>query len=643
MKTISDLGADNPPTTLYITFFIITFGYLMTKFAVLQKFGITYSNKKSKWQHTPSYATYTSISYVVILITFQILVLLFDNLQKHCGGYVSNKNIISILISSITSWGLIFSTTFFTINFLPLDWKSVFGNTIGYEISSRLYGLEKYETFFQKILNDPNDPTLKKKDGKLSKSLVDLLNTLLDKRYKNIKHFVNGMNVDKFTQFINISIYEKIIRDIPDDIVEKAKIPKENEDELDDKSKRIIRKGQDIKVANSMINALGDDAEPIEMDDDKTGAPAAPATEEAAAAAPATEEAAAPAPAAEEAAAPAPATEEAAAPAPEAPGAANTPSTNKEDIKGGANNELNNLSIPDISMELKEIEEKTDEPLSPELIKKINEITENINRIESSRTDKTTELLKLQNDNDSFEGDINELRTRIERLQKLDEDNKKAALQLEESNEDILSDEQEFEDELNQDILSEESELYNLITKLYKVILLKDLFGEFMWISLAGLLTILITYTKVLEEKCSVKSDSVFGGINKLFTSIGIPMGDYDNTRSQAEMQADAYNAAMSEIETQNQSGTQQFNEIDNRFTENNPETFALLKEDSNFNNTRKFNKKIQDNSFWKATKDPSSLELGEYNKYTSKKEAKDIKKRMRTQGVPFLTQQFNI
>ena len=623
MKTISDLGADNPPTTLYITFFIITFGYLMTKFAVLQKFGITYSNKKSKWKHTPSYATYTSISYVVILITVQILVLLFDNLQKHCGGYVSNKNIISILISSVTSWGLIFSTTFFTINFLPLDWKSVFGNTIGYEISSRLYGIEKYETFFQKILNDPNDPALKKKDGKLSKSLVDLLNTLLDKRYKNIKHFVNGMNVDKFTQFINISIYEKIIRDIPDDIIEKAKIPKENEDELDDKSKRIIRKGQDIKVANSMINALGDDAEPIKMDDDKTGAPTAPAAEEAAAAAPAAEEAAAAAPAAE--------------------AAANTPSTNKEDIKGGANNELNNLSIPDISMELKEIEEKTGEPLSPELIKKINEITENINRIESLRTDKTTELLKLQNDNDSFEGDINELRTRIERLQKLDEDNKKAALQLEESNEDILSDEQEFEDELNQDILSEESELYNLITKLYKVILLKDLFGEFMWISLAGLLTILITYTKVLEEKCSVKGDSVFGPINKIFTSIGIPMGEYDNTKSQAEMQADAYNAAMSEIETQNQSGTKQFNEIDNRFTENNPENFALLKEDSNFNNTRKFNKKIQDNSFWKATKDPSSLELGEYSKYTAKKEAKDIKKRMRTQGVPFLTQQFNI
>ena len=615
-NTISDLGVDNQPTTLYVAFFLITFGYLMAKFAIIQKFGVTYSNKKNKWQHTPSYSTYISISYVILLVIIQILVLLFDNLQRHCKGYVSNKNIISILISSITTWGLIFSTTFFTINFLPLDWKSVFGNTVGYEISSRLYGLDKYETFFQKILNDPNDPSLKKKNAKMSKSLVDLLNTLLDKRYKNVKHFVNGMTLDKFTQFINISIYEKIIKDIPDDIANKARIPKDKEDEegKDAKEKELSR-FRDQRVSTALIDALGENAEPVKSSADaETPAPAeTPATGE---------------------------TPAATAPA-ATPPASGTADTNKEDMKGGANNEIN---VTELGKQLQDIERKRNEPFTPELINKIRELSENIDTIERSRASKSNELLKLKQENDSFDDDINNLRLRIKELNTNNEENIKKERLLDESNKDILSEDQEFEEDLDQDILSEESELYNLISKLYKVIALKDLFGEFIWISLAGMLTILITYTKVLEEKCYPKADSVFGNINKLLQAVGLNSDPtYDKTKRDAEAQAAAYKASIEETQKENRAGTKQFKEIDSRFTKDNPENFALLKEDSNFNNTRTFNKKIQDNTFWKATKDPSSLELGEFDKNKTMDEVNNIKKRMRTQGVPFLTQQLNI
>ena len=171
-----------------------------------------------------------------------------------------------------------------------------------------------------------------------------------------------------------------------------------------------------------------------------------------------------------------------------------------------------------------------------------------------------------------------------------------------------------------------------------------------MWISLAGLLTILLSYTSVLEEKCVGKGDSVFSNMSTMVGEFGSQTNDiFGLNKADAEENKKSFEETIQETVEQAQKGTSNFKSIDDGFTRDNPENFTLLKETKKEETeieaqaNRSFYKTMQDNTFWKGIKDTSSLELGTYNSNQFNKEARDIKKRINTQGVPFLSQQFDL
>ena len=174
-----------------------------------------------------------------------------------------------------------------------------------------------------------------------------------------------------------------------------------------------------------------------------------------------------------------------------------------------------------------------------------------------------------------------------------------------------------------------------------------------MWISLAGLLTILLSYTSVLEEKCVGKGDSVFSNMSQMVGEFGSQTNDiFGLNKDEAEENKKSFEETIQETGEQIRQGTSNFKAIDDNFKADNPENFTLLKETKKEETekeeiepqaNRRFYKTMQDNTFWKGVKDTSSLELGTYNSNQFNKETRDIKKRIKTQGVPFLSQQFDL
>ena len=198
-----------------------------------------------------------------------------------------------------------------------------------------------------------------------------------------------------------------------------------------------------------------------------------------------------------------------------------------------------------------------------------------------------------------------------------------------------------------------DDEIYKLIMKLFKIICLKELMGEFMWISLAGLLTILLSYTNVLEEKCVGKGDSVFSNMSSMVGEFTTQTNElFGLGKKDAEKAKKTFEETIEETVQEKQRGTSNFKAIDSGFTKDNLEKFTLLKEteqqkaekeEIEAQGNRSFYKTMQDNTFWKGITDPSSLELGTYNSKHFNKETRDIKTRIKTQGVPFLSQQFDL
>ena len=670
MQMINEVGNENAPTALYVTFFIITIVYLAAKFFMQQKNTLKYVSKEKKWVYNPGMSFALSFAYLFTVIVTEIIILITVNLQKHCGGHVSNRNAFSVIMKSLTNWGIIFSTTFLTVNFLPgIHWKAPFSNTLGYEIASRLYGANDYETFFKKILNNPNDPSLKNsKLGKYSNNLVELLNLLLDKSQKNLRPFINGITLEDFTQFINISIYEKIINDVGDDAIAQAE------------------KARDKKIKNT--------GEPPASAEE---APAPAAAEEAPAPA-AAEEAPAPAPAAaEEAPAPAEeapaaaAAEEAAAPAVETPAPA--PAEEATTTKGGKRKRKNQRGVKKGGAEQEDNMNRILEELTSQqnnIVIKMKKQKEAIDILTSQQNRYQEQLNILKNNTDNVTTIQTQKKKNMEKIKELEET-------IQKNNNDITQKEKEFEESLKEkDEKSKEAEsklspealellkqstqqviedgetdttsgddedfdqeqlkddeIYKLIMKLFKIICLKELMGEFMWISLAGLLTILLSYTSVLEEKCVGKGDSVFSNMSQMVGEFGSQTNDiFGLNKDEAEENKKSFEETIQETGEQIRQGTSNFKSIDDNFKEDNPENFTLLKETKKEETekeeieaqaNRSFYKTMQDNTFWKGVKDTSSLELGTYNSNQFNKEARDIKKRIKTQGVPFLSQQFDL
>lgn len=669
MQMINEVGKENDPTALYVTFFVITLAYLGAKFFVLQKNTLKYVSKEKKWVYTPGVSIWLSIGYLITIIISEIIILITVNLQKHCGGYISNRNAFSVMMKSLTNWGIIFSTTFITVNFLPgIHWKAPFSNTFGYEIASRLYGANDYETFFKKLLKNPNDSDLKTvESGKYKNNLVEVLNLLLDKSLKNLRPFINGITLEDFTQFINISIYEKIINDVGDDAIAQAE-----------------------KARDQKINNTGES--PAAAEGDASAEAAAPADENPATAdktaAPADETAAT----ADETAAPA---DKTAATADENPATTEVDTTKKsrksfrrwlgsresaEYLKkkfkrrgGSGQKETMNNFLNSLRNRQNELQEKMDKQQGiidtlisqqqiyknqmDELVKTTTNATvmqekreENQNQMKEleEKIKKTAEELSME-EQKMLEDNIT--KKEIEEVLKLSPEDQKL---IEMANEEFIKnseadttsgDDEDFDQEQLKD-----DEIYKLTMKLFKIICLKELMGEFMWISLAGMLTILLNYTSVLEEKCIGKGNSVFSNMSQMVGEFGKETSDMLGISSEAEDNTTEFEQAIQDTEEAQQSGTANYQSIDDNFTQS--ESFTLLKETENkkkereeieSQGNRSFYKIMQDNTFWKGVKDNSSLELGSYNSNNFNKEARDIKKRIKTQGVPFLSQQFDL
>tara|TARA_B100001027_G_scaffold216679_1_gene193797 strand:+ start:378 stop:2054 length:1677 start_codon:yes stop_codon:yes gene_type:complete len=198
------------PNLLYISFFGLTFFYLGIKY-LLSVSAIKYDEANSKWVIKKRSSNIVSLLYLIFVLISQIAILIFVNLQKLCGNLNSAPMIAA---KAGTAWLVIFGITFISINFLFPSWKGPFSNTIGYEISSRIFGVEKHDKIMNKLLNDPS------KLGKdVDESLSNLLKNVLDVKNKtSIRHFINGITLDDFAIFINKAIEEKVVKPIKNTI-----------------------------------------------------------------------------------------------------------------------------------------------------------------------------------------------------------------------------------------------------------------------------------------------------------------------------------------------------------------------------------------------------------------------------------------
>lgn len=195
---------DQSPSFLYISFFLLTIAFLMIKYQILTSSIIYPSNSSQKWQYKLGRTTGINIIYLLLVIFSQIALLIFQS-NSICGNY---DNALQVLAQGGTTWGTIFTMIFVFINFFFSSWKGPFSNTIGYEISSRIFDLEKKEEFLANLLNDPNNVP-----SNAPKNLINVLKKIvIDGDSKSVRQLINGITLDDFTVFINKSISENIVR-----------------------------------------------------------------------------------------------------------------------------------------------------------------------------------------------------------------------------------------------------------------------------------------------------------------------------------------------------------------------------------------------------------------------------------------------
>ena len=471
---------DESPSSLYIVFFIITAIFLIFKYQRLTGSIIAPLNSSEPWKFKTGQTTGINVLYLLITIISQLGLLIIQTHNK-CGNY---GNSLQILAQGGTSWGIIFTIIFILINFVFSSWKGPFSNTIGYEIASRVFNLEKKEEFLANFLNDPKNITENSK-----KSLVNVLRKIvIDGDKKSIRQLINGITLDDFTLFINKSISEKIIKD---------PFKSQTGGRKKRNRKRSVKRGGADPTEANVINSAQEEKQAEAIANEPTPPENAPATETPAAEAPATETPTAEAPATETPAAEAPATE---------------------------------TESPPPAGEADTIAVDADAP----------------------------------NDEEPKEPDATS---------------------------------QEVEDNV-----------MNAIKNLFRAICLKDIISEFIWLSLAGSLSILVSYTFLLQQKCSGNQPP---NVAKII--------------QQNVNEDPVIKQAVKDIKKRSKKTDEALRK----------ESFTMLN-DSN-NKEKSFNKEFKEESFWLGQPYKSSLELGDFNKNLSK-ENRDIEKRISEQGITFLS-----
>ena len=156
--------------------------------------------------------------------------------------------------------------------------------------------------------------------------------------------------------------------------------------------------------------------------------------------------------------------------------------------------------------------------------------------------------------------------------------------------------------------------MLNAIAKLFKAICLKDIISEFIWLSLAGSLSILVSYTFFLQQKCRTDTSKLMQNAGKVYEKVEDNVDPViEQTKKDIEKRA---------------------NKTASKLDEKIDETFVTLND--NRKSQKSFNKKFKSEEFWLGQQYKSSLELGDYNKNISKENAA-IKNRMIDQGEVFL------
>ncbi len=515
------------PTLLYTSFFGLTFLYLGIKYLVSVS-SIKYDEANKKWAVSRRSSNIVSILYFILVLISQVAILIFVNVQQLCGNLNSAPMVAA---KAGTSWFIIFGITFIAINYLFPSWKGPFSNTIGYEISSRIFGVEKHDKFMNKLLNDPS------KLGKdVDESLVTLLTNILDERNKkSIRQFINGITLDDFTVFINKAIEEKVVRPIKTAIT-------------GGKKKRKKKKGgsaEEEAVAGATAAAVEETAEEEKKEEEANKEAEAEAANEETL----TKEAAEPP-----------------AETPEAPAAAEDPPAETPEAPAAAE------------------ESPAETPETPETPDAADAAAED---------DEETEI------------DISEA---SEALSK--------------------------------------NPVYTVVRLLFKAICLKDIISELVWLSLTGSLSILVSYTFFLEQKCKSKADSVFSGAAKLVkvgadkSSSEMKKFQKDAKKRQQKLGAqlkdeDTYDALADDTEdgfNKTKKGAKK------KAKKVAKELFTMLNDDPN--KRRTFNKNYKSDDFWLGEQYRSSLELGDYQTNV-RADNRQIEERIKKQGVPFLTQMF--
>jgi len=471
---------DQSPSSLYIIFFLLTIGFLLIKYQILTSSIIPPINSSEEWKYKVGRTTGLNIIYLLLVIFSQIGMLIFQS-NSICGNY---DNAFQVLAQGGTTWGIIFTMIFVFINFLFSSWKGPFSNTIGYEISSRMFNLERKEEFLANLLNDP-----KNVGSNAPKNLTNILTKILiDKDKKSIRQLINGITLDDFTEFINKSISENIVK---------------NPFKSKSGGKKRKRKN---KRGGASSDTTDNDAIKSEQELQDT-------------------------------------------------------------IKNDAEREQNAEKIATTPQENTSETTRDVEMISPE-------------NVEIEQSDTTEIIPSPQVDSTSSKTTITE------------------------------SNNQDTDDIEPQPVPEDmESSVVDAISNLFRAICFKDIISEFIWLSLAGSLSVLVSYTFLLQQKCS-----------------------NDKTVKTGEMKEEDVNEDPIIKETQRQIEKRSL--TTDKALRAEQESFTMLN-DSN-NNKKSFNKEFKTDDFWLGEPYRSSLELGDYNVNTSK-EKRDIENRISEQGLKFL------
>ena len=558
----SDTNTSKSTNNLYIVFIFITVIYLFIKYFVITS-SLAYNAKGegSGWHASldhyaiPGGTTFIGIVYVLITLASQLS--LMD------GIVCKNTDVLSIG-QSLAAWIFIFGTIYLIINHFRAGWKAPFSNSIGYEISTVLMNMMGSKVDYKHIIH--SEPILTKENSKYHERLVDIVTNILKDSDESVRTFINGTTLEKFCETMN--------RNIELGIIKNPEITQERSGGARRGGMEGAKPGVGQRaVAAAKAVANSNEALLMKQYGSMQTAKAAERVKGAAASA------------AERANALKNNVNTSESGKLVASGLAKAAGKVKDtaqagqyqaiDMAASARKAVHNKTMPDTSSNLKE----------------------------SAKAELAAETVAASPVPGSFAKEASERYSKIKT-------NSAAASSAPDDSAAADADASGSSGSVDIDNMND-----TMIRNLFKVVAMKDLISEFIWLGMAGSLSILVSYTFMLQNPCKPYLNDLVGDIEIIETE---------------EEEVDPF---IEQTQREMQARTDERNDMLEK------EEFSLLKDYSNIK--KSFNTDYKKEEFWLGEQYKSSLELGEYNinMYT---ENNNIKKRINKQGIPFLTQKSN-